>query len=431
MMIKALPGMAALAVVVLLLAGCVGPGQEIPGQTSGQTPVQTPPEPSPAAAGNMVDANNQFALDLYSHLSQDTNGNIFFSPYSLSSALAITSEGARGETAEEIRSVFHFPENRTLLRQGFAATMATINNPSSAYTLRTANALWAEKTFPFLPEYIGIAEQTYGAKTTNLDFISSPDESRVAINRWVEEQTDDKIRDLLPAGSISPLTRLVITNAISFKGTWVKQFDANKTSEEDFRTGTGSTVRVDMMQRTDEEAIYGYAETETLQVLAMPYESGNGTKLSMLVLLPKNGDLDSVGRSLHATSLSALQQELTSQQVMVYFPKFTMETRYSLPPALSAMGMPTAFSSAADFSGMDGRKDLYIDDVIHKAYIDVNEEGTEAAAATGVVINLKSMPVEKEPVPVFRADHPFLFLIQDDRTGNILFMGRVDNPAPT
>jgi serpin B len=434
MMIKAVLSLAVLAVTVLLLAGCVGPGQPgqetpTPGQTSQQTPVQMPAGPPSPASESIADANNHFALDIYSRLAQDTDGNIFFSPYSISSAMAITFEGARGETAEEILSVFHFPQNRTLMREGFSGTIAAINNRSSAYTLRTANALWAEKTFPFLPEYTSTAEQTYRARTTNLDFVTMPEQSRAIVNQWVEEQTDDKIKDLLPAGSINPLTRLIITNAIYFKGTWAKQFDENKTTEEDFRTGNGTTVRVKMMQRTDQDAIYPYNETETLQLLAMPYESGNGTRLSMLVLLPRNGDLDHVAGSLDATSLSGLRQNLTPQRVIVYFPKFTMETKYSLAPVLSDLGMPTAFTGTADFSGMDGRRDLYIDDVIHQAFIDVNEEGTEAAAATAVIMGAMAVPVKEKPIPVFRADHSFLFLIQDDETGNILFMGRVDTPA--
>ena len=246
----------------------------------------------------------------------------------------------------------------------------------------------------------------------------------------MEEQTEDKIKDLLPAGSINPLTRLVITNAIYFKGTWVKQFDEKKTTEEDFHTGTGSTVRVPMMQRTDENATYGYAERGDLQVLQMPYESDSGKQLSMLVLLPKDTDLATVERSLNVTTIAELRQNLTSQRVMVYFPKFTMETKYSLPRTLSAMGMPIAFTGAADFSGMDGTRNLFIDDVIHQAFMDVNEEGTEAAAATAGVMTMSSMLVE-EPVPVFRADHPFIFLIQDNETWNILFLGRMANPVST
>lgn len=424
--------LASLTILVLLLAGCIGPEQ--PGPPTGQRtpipPVTTTSAPVSDSQQSGVDANNRFAIDLYTRLADQGDGNIFFSPFSISSALAITYEGARGNTADEIRSVFHFPDNTTMMRNGFARTIAGINSGASTYTLRTANALWAEQTYPFLPEYISTADRYYSAQATNLNFISKPDESRITINRWVEEQTEDKIKDLLPAGSINPLTRLVITNAIYFKGTWVKQFDEKKTTEEDFHTGTGSTVRVPMMQRTDENATYGYAETGDLQVLQMPYESDSGKQLSMLVLLPKDTDLATVERSLNVTTIAELRQNLTSQRVMVYFPKFTMETKYSLPRTLSAMGMPIAFTGAADFSGMDGTRNLFIDDVIHQAFVDVNEEGTEAAAATAGVMTMSSMLVE-EPVPVFRADHPFIFLIQDNETGNILFLGRMANPVST
>ena len=220
----------------------------------------------------------------------------------------------------------------------------------------------------------------------------------------------------------------MITNAIYFKGTWVKQFDPGKTTKQDFRTGSGTVVQVPMMQRTDEDAVYGYAESGLLQALSMPYESDGGKELSMLVILPKGDDLETIEASLDAAALADLRQGLGSRQVMVYFPKFTTKTKYSLPSTLSAMGMPTAFSGAADFSGMDGTRNLAISDVIHQAFLEVNEEGTEAAAATAVVIRLTSAG---EPAPVFRADHPFIFLILDDETGNILFMGRVTNPAGT
>lgn len=438
--LAAIPALASLCVLALILAGCIGPGE--PGlSTQGQTPApslsETPSSSTtipaiPSLETNVVDANKRFALDLYSRLADDPahhNDNLFFSPFSISSALAITSEGARGTTAEEIRSVFHFPANQSAMRSGFADIIAGINSPSNTYTLRTANALWAEQKFSFLPEYISDAERYYGGKTTNLDFINVPDDSRVTINRWVEDQTEDRIKDLLHPGSINPATRLVITNAIYFKGTWVRQFDEKRTTDADFRTGSGTTVPVPMMQRTDENARYGYAETPAFQALSMPYESGDGKELSMFVILPKSNDLSTVEQSFNADSLATLQQSLNTRRVMVYFPKFTMETKYSLPGLLSAMGMPTAFSSAADFSGMDGRRDLYIDDVIHQAFVDVNEEGTEAAAATGVTMQLTSLRVEEPPVPVFRADHPFIFLIQDNETGNILFMGRVTNPA--
>ena len=434
----AIPALAALALLAVILAGCTGPGEPGPSIEVTPTPNVTvttspsPPNPAlPGAATSVVDANNRFALDLYGRIADDPkagDGNIFFSPFSISSALAITYEGARGMTAEEIRSVFHFPENQTVMRSGFAGIISGINSKANAYTLRTANALWAEQTYPFLAGYISAAEQHYGAKTTNLDFINKPDESRVTINTWVEDQTEDRIKDLLQPGTIDPLTRLVITNAIYFKGKWVKQFDENKTTDADFQTGTGKTVRVRMMERTDENAVFGYTETDMLQALSMPYESGDGKDLSMLVLLPKNDDLSMVEESLNTSMLSLLHDSLKTRRVIVYFPKFVMETKYSLPGVLSAMGMPTAFTRAADFSGMDGTKDLYIDNVIHQAFVEVNEEGTEAAAATAGVMRPFSMPLE-ETVPLIRADHPFIFLIQENETGNILFMGKVSDPS--
>jgi len=424
--------LASLVLAVLFLAGCTSP-ENLPDELppEGMTPDTTyPPGPPPGSQQSIVAANNQFALDLYTRLAEDPDSseeNLFFSPFSISSALAITYEGARGSTADEIREVFYFPADPAGMRAGYQAIIAGINNGSSAYQLQTANALWAEQTYPFLPAYISVADDIYGAKVTNLDFIKKPEDSRITINQWVENQTNDKIRDLLPAGSIDLLTRLVITNAVYFKGTWERQFNDNETSIQDFRTSDGTILPVAMMQRIDENATYGYTETEDLQMLRMAYESGSGKPLSMVVLLPRDGDLAALEKSLSAERLTELQKNLTNQRVMVYFPKFTMETKYSLPATLSAMGMPTAFSPSADLSGMDGTRNLYIGDVIHQAFVDVNEEGTEAAAATAVVIQRAMAPVGP-PVPVFRADHPFIFLIQDDETGLILFIGRVEHP---
>jgi serpin B len=426
-----------LAILLIFSAGCTGTAPVQPvSPTVEKTPVgqiSTPVIITEADSTNAVaDANNRFAFDLYSRLAKDgeyTGSNIFFSPVSLSSALAITYEGARGKTAEEIQSVFYFPENDSSRREGFSGLNAGLNNGNSSYSLRTANALWAEKTYPFLTEYVNTAERFYGAKTTNLDFKSHPEDSRIIINSWVENKTEDRIKDLIPAGAIDPLTRLVITNAIYFKGDWVKQFDKNQTTDAEFRIAPGKTVKIPLMQRTDEDAEYLYAENKDLQMLSMPYDHTTGRKLSMIVLLPKTDNLTTTEASLSADTLSVLQQSATSRRVMVYLPKFTLKTRYSLPDTLGAMGMPTAFTDNADFSGMDGTKNLLISDVIHQAFVDVNEEGTEAAAATAVVMRLAVAPANPEPVPVFRADHPFIFLIHDDETGAILFMGRVIDPT--
>ncbi|HOI12541.1 MAG TPA: serpin family protein [Methanoculleus sp.] len=424
--------LAGLVVIGCIAAGCIDTPQTT---TTEPTPPAGEKEPmdSQTAAegvGSVSTGNNRFAADLYRHLASDPENagkNIFFSPYSISSALAITYEGARGTTADEIGSVLHLPQNGTLRRTGFAGLDAVLNSGDENYTLRTANALWAEETYPFLPEYVDTAARWYGANVTNLDFIGDSEASRQTINRWVEEKTEDKIRDLLPAGSIDPMTRLVITNAIYFKGTWVKQFDPDETTEEEFRISSGEAVQVPMMHRTDEDAIYGYAETETLQMLRMPYAHADGTELSMLVLLPKEDNLMAAEEAIGAGTLTDIRDALTDRRVRVVFPKFTLETTYSLPQALTAMGMPTGFTDAANFSGMDGTEDLFISDVVHKAFVDVNEEGTEAAAATGVVMNVASAP-GGDPTPVFRADHPFVFLIVEEDSGTILFAGRVVNP---
>ncbi|MBP1929504.1 serpin B [Methanolinea mesophila] len=436
---KRIAGTLALAAVLLsgvLLMGCNGfaPGPEATPAEGGPTTPVPGAFPSPGSEvyeKAVVDANNRFAFDLYHNLANDPRNageNIFFSPISVSSALAVTYEGARGTTAEEMRAVFHFPENDTMRREGFLAVGTGLSTVGRNYTLDAANALWAEKTYPFLQEYVDIARIYYSADVNNLDFIDQPEASREIINLWVNERTAGKIADLLPSGSVDPRTRLVITNAVYFKGAWILQFDPAKTTEHEFRTVGNGTVTVPMMSRTDEDAVYGYTETDTLQVIRLPYTAGYGRMLSMLVILPREDNLSAAGEVLDPDGIARLRESLTGRQVRVYFPKFTLDTGYRLPGTLAAMGMPTVFTMNADLSGMDGTKNLYVSDVVHKAHVDVNEEGTEAAAATGVVVNLKAVS-PTEQVPVFLADHPFVFLIQDDETGNILFIGRVANPV--
>jgi serpin B len=399
---------------------------------SGCVPTQ-PQQPSVNATGataqgttNVIDANNQFALDLYLKYKDDPqqkDKNIFFSPYSISSALAMTYEGAKGKTAEEMQKVFYFLENDSERRANFAAIYNKINKANKTYQLNTANALWVQKDYPFLDSYVNTVEQYYGGKATNLDFIGDTENSRVTINNWVEQQTNNKIKDLIPQGQINSMTRLVLTNAVYFKGTWVKQFDKSDTREENFYVTPNNPVKVQMMSRTDKNATFNYTETDKLQILEMPY-SGNDT--SMLVLLPKeNETLDSANLSLE--NLAAWRNNLTKQRVDVYFPKFKFETKYFMKETLSDMGMPTAFSDAADFSGMTGKKDLFISFVIHQAFVEVDEKGTEAAAATAVIVEVTSAGPQE--IPVFRADHPFIFVIQQKDTGNILFFGRVMDPS--
>lgn len=415
--------LAALVLLCILACGCT---------TTSLPTVEEDPSPADIAdTADVVETNNRFARDLYHALeAEDSNAgqSLFFSPHSISTALALTCEGARGDTADEIRSVLHFPENNTALREGYRALIDDINRGDGAYTLRTANALWAEKTHPFLPGYISVAEDSYGSEVENLDFIHAPDASRLTINRWVEERTEDLIKNLIPAGAITSLTRLVITNAVYFKGTWALQFDESLTAEADFTTLQGETVTIEMMQRTGEDARYTYTETETLQILKMPYEHEGTGSLSMLVLLPNENDITAAEEALGTQELADAIAEMEATRVDVYFPKFSLECDYMLTDTLPAMGMPTAFGPGADFSGLDGTRELFISDVIHKAFVEVNEEGTEAAAATAVVFG-KSAAVEEEPVPVFLADHPFVFMIVDGEHDTVLFMGRVADPG--
>ena len=334
-------------------------------------------------------------------------------------------EGARGSTANQIQSVFHYPKDDAVRRSEYSAIIHGLNEGNSGYTLRVADALWAEKTYAFLPEYTSLAQNYYDAGTINLDFSNQPEASRRTINTWVEDKTNDKIKDLMPGGSITEDTKLVITNAIYFKGTWVRQFAKENTMEDKFYVSSAKSVKVQMMSG---DAYYNYAETNDLQALEMPYTHESGKELSMLVVLPKGKSVDTVASSLAGTGLSDLRSKLDSKEVIVVFPKFKLDTQYGLNNNLKTLGMPIAFSDTADFSGMDGAGGLIITDVSHKAFIDVNEEGTEAAAATGISMGY-GQSYDPTPVTIFRADHPFIFFIQDRDTGAILFMGRISNPV--
>jgi len=379
---------------------------------------------------NVVDANNQFALDYYSKLKSKDSGNIFFSPFSISSAFVMTYEGAKGQTADEMRSVFYFPEDSNLRRTEYTSIFDEINKGDKKYKLSSANALWGQQDYQFSKDFFDNVEKYYGGKATNLDFKKDPEGSRITINNWVENQTNNKIQNLIPAGVIKTMTKLVLTNAVYFKGEWVKQFNKNDTKEENFRTSNSGTVKAQMMQRTDDEAIFNYAENSNLQMLEMPY---SGDELSILFLLPKNDNLTKLEVILSTKNISDWKNDLEKQRVKVYIPKFKFETKYFMADDLKAIGMPLAFSDSADFSGMTatGKKDLKIDEAIHQAFVEVNEEGTEAAAATAVVmipLGVAPGPHKEPKIPIFRADHPFIFLIQQKSTGDILFIGRVVNP---
>ena len=363
------------------------------------------------------------------------DGNIFFSPYSISSAIAMTYEGARGKTADEIHSVFHFPTDGSLRRKSFLEINNLINEKDKKYTLRIANALWAQKDYPFLEDYFNLIKNYYYGKATNLDFVNKTETSRLTINGWVEKQTNGKIRDLISQGALGPQTRLVLTNAVYFKGFWLNQFDKYDTKDEYFRISPRKMVKTPMMHLTGKEAEFNYGETDKLQILELPYEGGD---LSMFILLPKGDDLKALEELLSSEKLSEWEYHLSKEEVVeISLPRFKFEKGYLMKDALKEMGMPTAFTlgidfgGKADFSGMTGKKDLNIDEVIHKAFVGVNEEGTEAAAATDVAMMEGALSGELRDIKVFKADHPFIFLIQEKTTGSILFVGRVSDPTAT
>ena len=402
---------------ILILALILSPGctTEPP---AGESP--RPPLISEAkdGAGSGI---NAFAIDYYKKV-KDNEINIFFSPWSMESALVMTYEGARGKTAEEMARTLHLWKNDTFRRNAFASLYEYYNKKDAGYALSTANALWVQKDYPLLKEYLDTVEKYYHGKASNVDYRGATEEARKTINNWVAYNTNDKIKDLLAPGVLSVDTRLVLTNAVYFKGTWVKEFSKEDTHKQEFKKSDGSFVSVDMMSRTDDNASYKYAQTNDLQALEMPYKGGD---LSMLVLLPKK-DIASLEEDLTPAMIASLRNTLKEQRVNVFFPKYKLETKYSMAKDLQEMGMSSAFNDA-DFSGMDGSKNLVISDVIHQAYVEVNEEGTEAAAATAVVM-LESAVQEGPQIPTFSADHPFVFIIQD-RLGTILFIGRVGDPG--
>jgi serpin B len=368
----------------------------------------------------IVSGNNEFAFDLYAKL-RGQGGNLFFSPKSISTALAMTYAGARGETAEQMAKTLHFRAQGEKLHAAFHTLIEELNGAGKkrGYQLSIANGLWGQKGFGFLPAFLKLTETHYGAGFHEVDFAGNVEAARRTINAWVEKQTKDKIKELFQAGTLDSDTRLVLANAIYFKGDWERQFKKDRTRKEPFHVPSDKTTDVPMMH---DDGRFKYLDAGTFQALELPYK---GKELSMLVLLPKKVDgIGELEKSLMAVKLGEWLPKLRAQEVFVSLPKFKTTSEFDLTKTLADMGMPQAFSRQADFSGMNGKRNLFIGIVVHKAYVDVNEEGTEAAAATGVGVKLAAAPVRN----VFNADHPFMFLIRDNRSGSVLFLGRVLDP---
>jgi serpin B len=376
--------------------------------------------PTPERDANpIVAGNNQFNTELYAQLATKP-GNVFFSALSMQAAFGMCAAGAKGKTLAEMQKVFHFPQEMANTHSGFEKLMALLNNekvPAAerGFELAIANALWGSSSYPWNKDYIKLISTQYDSALFDTDF-ANPEPARKRINQWVETQTREKIKDLLPQGSITNLTRLVLTNAIYFKGKWEREFDKKLTKPQAFWNADGNSQDVPMMVRS---ASFAYSESDKVQMVELPYR---GNETSMLIVLPKKkGGLKEVERSITSTVLDELIKNLQRTSVNVTLPRFKIETKYDLGNVLRTMGIITAFTPDADFTGMHSSPEkLYITSAVHKAFVDVNEEGTEAAAATGIVVGRASVSIPK----VFTANHPFLFAIRHVPTNTLLFFGK-------
>lgn len=424
--------------LLLNLVGCAGvqpASDQVP-------PVQTPEgqvedvvyvaseKPRQAAAGVpasdvsvLVQGNSRFALDLYHTLHRPADAerqptNLLYSPYSISLALAMTYAGARGETEQQMADTLHFSLAQEQLHAAFNALDLALRNADTegdSFRLNLVNAIWGQRGHTFREPFLDLLAENYGAGLRILDFAAHPESSRLAINEWASEQTENKIEDLLPEGAIDPSTVMVLSNAIYFNAAWQSPFPEEATSDAPFVLLDGSEVRVPTMQGTMR---LRYAEGAGYQAVELAYEGG---RFAMLILLPEAGGFEAFAGALDVEQLETIVGGLQLATFELHMPRFGYGSGFQLADVLKEMGMPAAFENA-DFSGMDGTRDLFIDDVYHKAFISVDEAGTEAAAATAVVM-ARALP------ETLSIDRPFLYLIRDTETNSVLFLGEVLNPS--
>ena len=371
---------------------------------------------------------NEFSFNFFEQLYQNPSmeDNLFYSPYSVFTALAMTYEGAKKTTASEMAEVLNIQQDNESFHS-YVHSLYTHLNKDSEYTISTANALWIRENYQILNTYLDTVETYYQATSQRVDF-SKPAQAAEIINQWVENNTNNLIQDLISPSDINPeLCRLILTNAIYFNGTWQVQFDEANTTDREFELPSGENTTVSTMTLTGTEDRFNYTETEELQLLELPYA---GNEISMIIGLPKEGvPLSTVINDLNETKYNAWFDSMEKEEVDIYLPKFKIETPVlNLNQHLQNLGIQKAFTTGADFSGITGNKDLHISDVLHKAYIDVNEEGTEAAAATAVIMRLTSNGGTSSRI-TFDCNHPFFFMLQHKETGTILFMGTVEHPS--
>ncbi len=387
----------------------------------------TSPDVNTSEQALLVEGNSAFAFELYQALREE-EGNLFYSPHSISVALAMTYAGARNQTAEQMADTLQFLLEQERLHPAFNWLDAELakrgegaeGKDEEGFRLNIVNAIWGQKNYDFLSDFLDVLAENYGAGLRILDFINETEASRLAINKWVSDQTEGRIEDLIPQGAIDALTRLVLTNAIYFNAAWEYPFDEDMTADGPFYLLDGGQVLVPMMRQTES---FGYAEGAGYQAVELLYD---GCELSMVILLPEAGNFQAFEEGLQSQQVDAIISDLQTTEVALMMPKFEFDSEFSLKDTLAGMGMPIAFSSAADFSGMTGTLDLQITEVLHKAFVSVDEAGTEAAAATAVIVGETAIP--GQPVEV-TLDRSFIFLIRDIETGAILFVGRVMNPG--
>ena len=393
------------------------------------------PAATHAELAELVAGNSAFAFDLYHALRETSGGNLFYSPYSISLALAMTYAGAGSETERQMADTLHYLMPQDRLHPAFNALDIELasrgggeaGEDGEGFTLNIANAVWGQEGYEFLAPYLDALAENYGAGMRPMDFEGTPEESRIAINDWVAERTEDRIRDLIPRDAINRSTRLVLTNAIYFKAMWLYRFSKDLTNVRPFHLLGGGDVEAPMMMTAKAEW-FGYASGDGYQAVELPYK---GREMFMTILLPDPGTFREFEEAMDAALVSRIIEDIERENVELIMPNFEFESEFILRDTLKAMGMPNAFDGfTADFSGMDGRSCpgvcLLISDAFHKAFVSVDEEGTEAAAATGIVERLVS---GRPPPKKVMVDRPFIFLIRDRATDAILFLGRVENPV--
>jgi serpin B len=384
------------------------------------------PQVADSDLAELIDGNGDFAFALYKEISSG-EGNLFYSPYSISVALAMTYTGARNQTADQMAQALHFTLPQERLHPAFnklalelaSRSQAEGLKPEQAFQLNIANSLWGQEDFHFESDFLDALAGNYSAGMHQADFTADPEAARIAINDWVSRETKEKIKDIVQKGDIKTITRLVLANAVYFKAAWQNPFEPDATQPGVFYLLDGSKVDVPMMRET---AGLNTMQGDGYRAVELPYAGG---QLSMLILLPEEGRFEDVEDRLDVTLLDATIAALEESEVNLALPKFKFEwTAEKLPEDFQHLGMTDAFSSAADFSGMTGSRDLYISNILHKAFVAVDEAGTEAAAATVVIMDKALMPISTE----LEINRPFFFLIRDNPTGTILFLGRVTNP---